>query len=93
MRETLNGQPIYVSDNGSTLFIPIPVELAAPIGNTCGCPYCKAHPDEEPMWDALAIAAKPNTKGGGEHTWTVHFPGLRDGSHGLGMYGWRKSAQ
>jgi hypothetical protein len=88
--ETMNGQPIFISDDGSTLFVPIPAELAAPVTGGCQCEYCKAHPDVPPRWDTLALAAKPKNNGG-EYTWTVHFPDLNKA--GLRMFGWRKPAK
>ena len=83
--ETMNGQPIFVSHDESTLFIPIPADLAAPVTGGCQCDYCKAHRDVPARWDAIALRAKPkNTEG--EHVWTVHLPDRG----GLRMYGWRK---
>lgn len=83
--ETMNGQPIFTSDDKGTLFVSIPAELAAPIPGGCQCDYCKAHPEETPKWDTLALPAKARNKQG-EHTWTVHMPD----KGGLAMFGWRK---
>jgi hypothetical protein len=72
----MNGQPIYVDDTmkPTTIFIPIPRRLAKPCGGPrCSCPYCVAHPGEEPMWDTLAM---PYDHTGNQHTWTVHHPDL-----------------
>lgn len=80
---TMNGQDIFVSGDGSTLFVPIPRELAADCGH-CDCDYCKAHPDVTPKWDTLALAANPKDRNG-EHTWTVHLPD----KSGLKLYGWQ----
>ncbi len=37
------------------------------------CPYCKVHPELEPMWDTLAV---PEKKSGryNDYTYTVHMP-------------------
>jgi hypothetical protein len=73
MTETMDGQSIYVSKDGSTLYVAIPRELAADVTGGCDCPYCKLHPDVAPKWDTVAMAAKP--KGNkAERTWTVHCP-------------------
>jgi len=73
MTETMDGQKIYVSKDGSTLYVAIPREIAADVTGGCDCPYCKLHPDIAPKWDTVAIAAKP--KGDkAERTWTVHCP-------------------
>lgn len=87
---TMSGQAIYVSEDGSTLFIPLPRDLALNIDGGCDCEYCKAHPDVTPKWDALALAAKPKNRHG-DHTWTVHFPNLNKA--GLKLYGWKGSNQ
>lgn len=83
--ETMNGQAIFVNDDGDALFVPIPKELAAPVPGGCQCDYCKANPELTPMWDTLALPAKAKNKQG-EHTWTVHMPNKA----GLKMLGWRK---
>ena len=70
----MNGQQIFVSNDGGTLFVPIPKELAQDIPGGCDCPYCKAHPNETPKWDCLALPAKPEAKT--SHVWTVHYPGI-----------------
>ena len=83
MNETMSGQPIFISADKSTLFIPIPRELAADVPGRCACPYCKEHPKITPKWDTLALRAKVgNTEG--EHTSTVHLPD----KSGLKMFGW-----
>ncbi len=37
----------------------------------CDCPYCKAHPNETPSWDTLAIPLKISPT---DFSWTVHMP-------------------
>jgi hypothetical protein len=82
--ETMSGQNVYVSQDGSTLYVAIPRELAADIPGGCDCPYCKKHPDITPKWDTLALAAKP--KGDtAEHSWTVHCPDRG----ALKLWGWK----
>jgi len=84
MTDTMSGQPIFISADRTTLFIPIPRELAADVSGRCTCPYCVAHPDITPKWDTLAIRANAKNKEG-EHTWTVHLPD----KSGLKMFGWK----
>jgi hypothetical protein len=85
LMESMSGQQVYISLDGSTLYVPIPRPLAADTSHGCGCDYCKAHPDETPKWDALAIAAKAPSRG--HFTWTVHFPELRT-SKWVTLHGW-----
>lgn len=63
-----------------TLFVRLPIALQKPCGN-CTCDYCKAHPNETPAWDTLAMAiptrhnpTNAGAKGSYQHTWTVHMP-------------------
>jgi hypothetical protein len=55
------------------LYFRIEPELQEPIdpnGATrgCACAYCKAHPDQVPKWDTLAV--HPQSR----WTWRVHMP-------------------
>lgn len=54
-----------------TIFVPLPAEVRKAIQGGCECSYCKAHPNETPTWDTLAIDVKCHYP-----TWTVHFPDL-----------------
>ena len=59
-----------VTKRNGTYFVAIPAEAQLPIAGGCQCPHCKAHPEQQPMWDTLAIGADaPNA-------WTVHYPDL-----------------
>jgi hypothetical protein len=49
-----------------TMFIPLPTRLRRPITGGCECPFCKAHPHQQPMWDTLATD--------GKESWTIHYP-------------------
>lgn len=81
--ETMNGQPVHQSDDGKTLWIPIPKWMAKPIDGGCCCEYCKAHPDKPGHMDTICIAAKPGRNG--QHTSTVHFPEL---TRKASLHGW-----
>lgn len=62
------------ADNGvSYAYVRLPRALQQPTDG-CSCTYCRAHPDEPPMWDALAIPlyASPD-----DHAFTVHAPEWR----------------
>lgn len=77
-----NGQHVYYSESGNSIWIPIPDEIAEPIDGGCDCDWCKAHPDRVPKWDAICIARNPDDKArnvGGIITTrahTVHYPEL-----------------
>ncbi len=80
----LNGLPVTRYDSKatgcSTIFVPLPPALHRPIEGGCACEVCKARPDRTPMWDTLAIAAKPTKNTVQFHrdfTWTVHYPELQ----------------
>lgn len=51
-----------------TIYLRIPPALATPIVGGCHCPYCKAHPEQVPTWDTLAVSEDH------DHSWTVHMP-------------------
>lgn len=56
----------------NTIFIRIPRQLQEPCRLGCSCDYCKAHPNEVPAWDTLAVGAtSPKTN---DYAWTVHMP-------------------
>src|SRR6185295_12512323 len=56
------------------IFVRIPPALSAHIDG-CSCDYCKAHPDNPPAWDTLAIPKLQDTdaKDYG-FTYTGHMP-------------------
>lgn len=64
--------PVLGTRNGVT-FLRLPLSLQRPAlpGSACRCPYCAAHPDETPMWDALAVPQSG-------HSYPVHMPDCRD---------------
>lgn len=62
----MNGTPI--TQVGESIFIPLPPLARRPIAGGCQCAFCKAHPDQTPQWDTLAVS--PGTK----YAWTVHYP-------------------
>lgn len=66
---SLNGARVERSQDGSTIFIPLPPGLHRDSGR-CDCPACKGG---EGKWDTLAVAAK-KPKQGNDHAWTVHRP-------------------
>jgi hypothetical protein len=66
MTNPMNGAPI--TQVGETIFIPLPAAISRPIPGGCQCFYCKAHPDQTPTWDTLAVS--PGT----QYAWTVHYP-------------------
>jgi len=76
-----NGMQVLGAYNGA-IFIRLPIALQKPCpGNSCQCDYCKAHPEETPAWDTLAVKIPPdsNPTMAGQpaseyHTWTVHMP-------------------
>ena len=68
----VNMNRLKVYRRGNTIFVALPKAIQQPINGGCQCPYCKAHPNDYPMWDTLAICA--DDKHG--HTWTVHYPDM-----------------
>jgi hypothetical protein len=56
-----------IADN--VVYLRIPRELQRAAG-VCECAYCKAHPNDPPMWDTLAVP----TDGKHERAFTVHMP-------------------
>jgi hypothetical protein len=64
----MSGLKVKQGKDKRTLFVSLPVELRSPIPGGCHCNYCKAHPDQIPTWDTMAVA--PDQR----HTWTVHYP-------------------
>ncbi len=75
-KNSTNGMSVLGRRNG-VIFVRLPPELQAPI-DSCICPYCKAHPDQPPMWDTLAVAQEDTPCRRNGHTWTVHMPDWRD---------------
>ena len=69
--DTMNAQRVKVSEDGKTLWIRIPDNLAKPVEGGCCCPYCIAHPTVTPKWDTIAVSlVKP------DYSWTVHYPNM-----------------
>jgi len=71
----LNGIAVHRSEDGSTIFIPLPRELWRSCGG-CGCRYCSptcGKSSSEAYWDTLAVSTKPPDDGR-DYTWTVHAP-------------------
>ena len=62
---------IDVRTEGDTrvVYVRIPRDVATAIDGGCCCEYCKAHPEEIPQWDCLAVCDEY-----GDHSWTVHYP-------------------
>ena len=58
---------------GGAVYLRLPRELRRPAGE-CSCDYCKAHPEEMPMWDTLVVGEKAPTRLVHDATWTVHLP-------------------
>lgn len=93
----MNGSMV-IGRTDSTIFIRLPAEQQRECGG-CSCSYCKAHPEETPRWDTLAVAVdKPD---GPDTCWTVHMPDAGDtrraieagyvkGPHGVTLHGGRK---
>ena len=71
VRNLANGMRV-MGQRGGVVFMRLPPELQTPIDG-CRCPYCAAHPDRPPMWDAVAVSTVKL-----DHTWTVHMPDCRD---------------
>lgn len=53
-----------------TIFIALPKAARKVIPYGCNCYYCKAHPDQNPTWDTIAVAADVVNA----HAFTVHYP-------------------
>jgi hypothetical protein len=71
MAQVMNGLRVDRSENGSTIFVPLP-RLAWRSCGPCDCPHCNGR---DGFWDTVAIAATPARKGASDTTWTVHRPG------------------
>jgi hypothetical protein len=55
-----------------TLFIALPRDQQTPISwGECNCPYCKAHPDQTPMWDTISAPIDGKCA-----AFTVHYPDM-----------------
>lgn len=67
-------EPIFISKDGSTLYVRLPEAISEPIEGGCDCDYCKAHPEQTPRKDTLCLARVPVN--GHEYTWVVHYPEL-----------------
>jgi len=67
----LNGALIERSEDGSTIFIPLPRQMWRE--TECGCEFCRSVPGRKSYWDTLAVStAMP--AGAIDHAWTVHRP-------------------
>jgi hypothetical protein len=55
------------------IYMRLPPDLQREITGGCECAYCKAHPDQTPMWDTMAISAN-NPNRDRDWTWTLHMP-------------------
>lgn len=78
---TLNGARVVYSEDGSTIYIPLPRELWRPSNGGCICRYCSDDPNvsKPSFWDTLAVSSKPRKGLKTDTTWTVHKPEL----HGI----------
>jgi hypothetical protein len=58
---------------GGAIYLRLPQDLQRDCGG-CSCDYCKAHPDERPMWDTLAVSIERTTRHERDWSWTIHMP-------------------
>lgn len=59
------------SKNKGTMFVALPRSLRRDIDGGCVCNFCKAHPNEKPQWDTLAVDSTAPDIG---KAWPVHYP-------------------
>lgn len=70
-----NGMWVLGQRDG-TIFVRLPAALQRPI-SSCVCEWCRTHPEEQPMWDTMAIKAGKDGRRS-DYTWTVHMPNAAD---------------
>lgn len=68
----LNGTSVHRSDDGSTIFLPLPRALWRE--TECGCEFCRSVPGRRSYWDTLAIAANKPDVARPDIAWTIHRP-------------------
>jgi len=68
----LHSVRVALSNDKTTIFVPLQGENRRPIANGCQCDYCLANPHLVPCWDTLAVPAN-----GVGFTYTVHNPQLK----------------
>lgn len=67
----MNGALCKPAPHDNTVWLRIP--RPQPIPGGCQCPYCKAHPEDVPLWDTLSIPTNyDNRTEANAHT--IHAP-------------------